>query len=529
MHSNLWLRLLRSLVVLAAVLALTFMGCTEVDDSLGSDFIPQSQQLRLGHRTLTNCFDTRLYQTDSIRSSNLEVALLGSTISDTFGVRSAGFYTQYTWGYCPDSTDGFGYRPIFDSILLGVVVNNYGGDTTVVRRYEVYEVVDDQFLYEDQYADTTFYGSFDMTPYLSEEPAFTFEFPNQAKGIYTTSIGVKMQPTETGRDLVERLMLLKGAYAENKMEGFYNPADWVKHFKGVYIKPAEEAQSQAENSIYEFDLTEMGLVLYGRNRNEVDPTLIQDTTISIYYFLNTESTAGNVSINTFRHNYAGSWLADKRFEETETERSLTPTCLAEGMAGVVTELVAREELFEQLAAILEEECDEAGNHYSSLAINQALLSIYDVEGDYNWEQLPISEAMIWRLEESMPRLGLYSTYKRTDKKTLSGVPDYAYAYEQTYGTPLNFGGYLNRSRACYALDISMYLQTIWNKYLEQQAEDPSLSPSEVLSQMDQKAICSYLGPEAYALNTFRTMSGQGMVDEGNNAPMRIELTYTLIK
>lgn len=513
---NFWIRLVRSLCVVAGLTALTFTGCTEVDDSLGSDYIPDRQQLRIGFRSLKPCFEARLYRTDSIRTSNIEVAMMGSTISDTFGVRTAGFYSQYTWGYCPDSTDGFGYRPIFDSIMLGFVVNRYEGDTTRVRRYEVYEVIDDAFLSDtEEHLDTLFYGNFDMEPYLSAEPAFTFDFPNQEKGIYTTSTAVTMTPTATGRDLVERLMLLKGAYADNDMSGFFDAADWIRNFKGIYVKPAAAAASREENSLYELDITQSGLVLYGRNRNQTDPTLIQDTTTALYYFCDTEVDAGGISINTFSHDYAQSLLAGLKFEESDSERTPVENCYVEGMAGVVTELTITPSFFEQLEQILAEEKDAAGNPYRSLAINQAAFAVYDAEVEnYDWENLAPSDAMIWRMDNAIDRLGIYTSYKK-----LTGIADYSYAYEESYGTTLNFGGYYNRSRGGYTMDIALYVQSLWNRYLEDK--------EAVLSDPSSRTI--YLAPEAYDVNTFQTMSGQGTSGGGNTSPLRLELTYTLTK
>ncbi len=513
MRYSLFLRLFRSLCVVAAAAALTFVGCTEVDDTLGSDYIPGNQQLKIGYRAVDGCFETRLYRTDSLRTSNIEVGVLGSTRSDTFGLRSAGFYTQYTWGICPDSTEGFGYRPIFDSLMMGFSITAFKGDSTLVREYEVYEVVDDSFLAKQ--SDTLFYGTFDMTPYLSSEPAFTFRFPDPKRGIYPSSTAVKLEPTATGLDLVERLMLRKGPYAENNMEGFFDGEQFGSHFKGLYFKPKADAQNPSESSLIEFKLSESGMILYGRNRNRIDPTLIQDTTASLYYFLDKYADAGKASINTLRRDYAGSLLEGLEFEEQAQERSLTEVCYVEGLGGVITEITFTDELFNSLEQILESERDEAGNPYSSLAINRAHLCLFDSEADYNWEQLTPSEALIARWDASMERLGLY-----TDFKTLSGITDYNYAYEVYYEVELPYDGHLNRSRGCYVMDIASHLQQLWNSYLN--------NPEKVMGNASTRSL--YLGPEAYSINTFDYATGQGMASSPNRQnAMRIELTYTLIK
>lgn len=505
------LRLLGSLVVVVAILATTFSGCTEVDDTLGSGYVPENQQLKIGFRRLGGCFETRLFRTDSLRTSNIEVGLLGSTRSDTFGLRTAGFYTQFTWGICPDSTEGFGYRPIFDSLMLGMTISGFSGDSLQVRNYEVYEVVDDSFLKEQ--SDTLFYGTFDMSPYLSKEPAFTFRFPDPEHGITVSSTAVKMIPTERGEELISRMMLRSGIYEGNKMDGFYDAKAFCENFKGLYFKPAADAASNKENSLLQFKLDGSGMILYGRNRNQEDPTLIQDTTASLYYFLDSSSEGGGASINTIRHDYAGSLLDGMAFEEADTERTLSGVCYVEGMAGVVTEITFTEALFEQLEAILEEETDATGDHYTSLAMNQALLSIYDSEAHYEWDKITPSDALIERWDNQMARLGLYTSYKK-----LTGISDYNYAYENYYGVELNYGGYLNRSRGCYQMDIALHLQELWNKY--QKDKEGLLADAE--------ARTIYLGPEAYSANSFQVATGQGMEHGANGAnAMRLEITYTL--
>lgn len=541
-HSDILGRIVRSLGLAGVLFALTFSGCTEVDDTLGAGFAPDNQRMKTGRRTLKPCFKTSLFRTEGIRTSNIRVGLMGSTLSDTFGLRTAGFYTQYTWGECPDEEKGFGYRPVFDSILLGLSVTGFGGDTTAVNTFEVYEVIDDAFLKE--HADTVFYGNFDMKPYLSAEPIFTFEFPDQKKGVYTTSTAVRLHPTAgAGRDFIERLMLQKGPYAGNVMTGFTDTEDWISRFKGIYVMPAQKAASK-QSGIYQLDLTQSGMVLFGRNRVEEDPTLIRDTTTSLYYFYDEYTAGGKVSINTFERDYSQSLLAGLKFDEEDEERSETTLCHVEGMAGVVTEIEITKSFFEQIERILEDANAEQAAagldtrfDWRSLAVNQATLTIYDQEMAYEWATDPNEDeyvlpdwdftpsvGMIDRMDTYLPRLGIYTSYK-----DLKAIPDYAYAYEASYGTVLAYGGYMNRSRGCYTMDISMYVQELWNKYRELRELSPGAGTDELVGELGAEARTIYLAPEAYGVNDFRVMSGQGMEGGGNKAPMKLDLTYTLIK
>ena len=99
-------RLLRAAAVMTAVAAMTFAGCTKVDDTLGSNLVPDNQQMKAGYETFgaltlkgdlnpRRYVETRLYQTDSLITSHLTYGYMGSMLSDTFGLRTAGFLTQY--------------------------------------------------------------------------------------------------------------------------------------------------------------------------------------------------------------------------------------------------------------------------------------------------------------------------------------------------------------------------------------------------------------------------------------------------
>ena len=74
---------------------------------------------------------------DSVKSSNLSYGYFGTTKSDTFGIRKAGFMTQYLWASISDRKNWYGYRPIFDSLQLLLSVSSYAGDTLQPQRFGV--------------------------------------------------------------------------------------------------------------------------------------------------------------------------------------------------------------------------------------------------------------------------------------------------------------------------------------------------------------------------------------------------------
>lgn len=575
-------RLLCSVVILAAAAFATLPGCTKVDDTLGSNLVPDNQQMKAGFRSLPGTkeqnpkkyVETRLFQTDSIIASNISNGYMGAMFSDTLGLRTAGFLTQYVSYYLVDS-GYFGFRPIFDSAQLLLSINSYGSDTITRQKFEIYEVISNDYLLKKpieagkSQRDSAFYLTFDPTrvdylegqSILGDKPLFTFELGGD-KGPATTA--VTMTPTEEGKKFVQRLMLRD----ENYKEG--DPIDysiystdslsfWVDKFKGLYIKPATdpaELTAGSNGTIYSLSLAASGLSIYGRNRVKEDPTLIKDTIGMVYYFYDSyQNTYGNVSVNTIDHQYelatspariditqAQEWIEVGGSYEKNV-RPENPRAYVAGMGGVITELTFTERFFDELEHILETEHAESGKSFQTLAFSQARMSIYFPGSQYDWNAIDPSNPgkLIEEMNAAPSRLGLYTDYKR-----LTPVADYLYVYETTYDTTIAYGGYVNRSLGCYVMDVSSYIQGLWNSYLEakrqagvtyaSEEKDP-VQHREWAEKIDWEKIADrtiYLGPEAYGVFTPQTTVLQGAATErgsavDNNAPIRFDLTYNMVK
>ena len=229
-----------------ACVAMAFMvvSCTtEVDYTLGSEYVPTKQNMELKRRVYRmsewkegdnreSCqlLTTRLYQTDSLASSNLEMAYFGAENSTIYGNRRAGFMTQMIFGMTLGEESGWGYRPIFDSMVLALYVQDFHGDTITKRKYNVYEITTNDYIANAKdKKDSTFYINFDPTPYIGSEPIFTFEYPNQEKGVYVGDIEnpistrVTLERTPATSEYVSRLMFTTdldatGGYATDKDE-----------------------------------------------------------------------------------------------------------------------------------------------------------------------------------------------------------------------------------------------------------------------------------------------------------------------
>ena len=548
-------RMLLPVAALAAAIGLTLGGCTKVDDTLGGNLIPDNQQMRAGYVQLPRAdelnpkkyVETRLFQTDSIVSSNITYGYMGSMLNDTLGHRSAGFLSQMVNYYKVDS-GYFGYMPIFDSAQILLKVTSFGRDSVTEQSFAVYEVVSNKYLTEKPIApnksqrDSTFYLTFDPVAegvYNPDEPLFTFTLGGEGKYPSTTS-AVTLEPTEAGKKYIRRLMLQEGEYA-----GDYSiySADslkyWVEAFKGLYIAPNPEKPltEYGKGTIFATELTYSGLSVYGRNRVKDDPSLIKDTIGMVYYFYKDGAEFGNVSVNNVKHDYEEATIARRinieEARETAENRPENPLVYVEGMGGVVTEMTFSPEFFAELEAeIAKGNAD--GKNFKTLAFSQVRMSIYFNDSDYEWEKIADGTAGdILRMTDQMnaypARLGMYTNYK-----TLTPISDYAYIYEQNYGSSvtLAYNGKINRSRGCYVMDITGYMQQLWNSYMEAKADAGGEVANIDWDKVKNRSV--YIGPEAYGLYTtsFGVLQGmptQAGTAEPNNAPIRFSMAYNLIK
>lgn len=537
----------RRVVVFALVcitMALSLVGCaTEVDYTMGSEFVPTDQNMELRRRVYElgkvedvgktddcSLVATRLYKTDSIASANLGLGFFGLERSEVYGQRRAGFLSQMMFSLSLPEDRGWGYRPIFDSMQLSLYISDYHGDTTRMHRFGVYEVKSNDYLDLPPKRDTAFYVNFDPTPYISTEPIFEFSFPNPDKGIYVGDVSkpqnceVRLEETPATDEYIKRLMFMtdldaNGGYALDK-EGIYvsgNERKFLDKVHGIYIAPIDE-DIEGEGAMFATDLGNTALVLYSRGRYEEDPTIIRDTTYMIYnlyldpaqYDIN----VGNVSINSVRHDYAGTSI--------DLDAEAMSVGYIEGMGGVVTELSFTDECLQSLADIV----IEAGD--AVVSVNQALLHVYfdDVySSPYDYLGLD-AVTLAPLLDDAMLRVGSYVDYVHS-----VAIADYQYNAESQQ--TLAYDGYLNRSLACYTMDISTYVQTLMAAAADSAGEDGKVDFERFTEgYTDGESLVAlrrfYLGPNALAPFDLRRQRIEGMAGGDAVSPIRLELTYTIV-
>ena len=542
-------RLIVSVLVCVTMAVVAISCTTEVDYTLGSEYVPSKQNMELKRRVYRmgewkegdnseSCrlLDTRLYQTDSIVSSNIEMGYFGVESSDIYGERRAGFMTQMVFGMTLGDERGWGYRPIFASMVLALYVQDFHGDTLTRRKYNVYEITSNDYITSAKdKSDSTFYINFDPTPYISSEPIFTFEYPNQEMGIYVGDIEspkscrVRLQHTAATREYVSRLMFTSddrleanGGYAYDN-DSLYiagNEAKFIEQVRGVYIAPADDNIS-GEGAMFATNLENSALILYARSRYKEDPTIIRDTAQMLYNFYvdpaERDMEAGNVSINSVSHN----------FENTESvglalsEGNDVLIGYVDGMGGVVTEVWFTDEFIQSLADIALSEEDAV------VSVNQARLSIYLEGSDYdplNISPLDMDKIM----DSSMERMGLYAKYGAS----FVGITDYAFTYESS--NSLDYDGYLNRSLAAYSMDISTWVQSLMMAAQENVDDEGVVDFAKFAEDGEFVGYRRmYIGPDAaqrYGFNRQAIYGTDGEVGgDVSSAPITLDLTYTIVK
>lgn len=478
-------RAISALVALCA--AVVMLGaCTEVDDALGSDLIPENQRMTIRIDTLRN-LETYIAQSDSVKSriNGSGYAYIGQLRNDTFGLRRCSFISQILPTQLPYRA-GFGIDPIFDSVIFTYSISDYKGDTMAAQKFYVYEV-NRKFVPED----STFYVNFDAEGYVNPEPLFEFEITSPTK---TSS---RAYPTEAGLDYIKRLM-------QTDTVTYYNDTLWVNKFHGLYVVP-EQTDSESK-VIYRTETSYTGLELWLRDHDSIDNNLILDTIVASYACYAKDAKMGNIAANMVYHDYEGSLVADLGVNDTLASDPVQRTIYVEGMGGVMGYVKVTDQFVEKLAEL----GDEAKNGgYSTVSINQAMAYFPLTVNVKDPAERP---AAIPFLDAAPTRLGMYTAFA-----SLTGIPDYDYEYEESlsnYGDQykLPYGGELNRSRGCYAMDVTAYVQRMWSEY---QRADGNLDEVKYRS--------IFVAPAADDMFTLGQVALQG------NDAIEIVLTYTLMR
>ncbi len=490
----------------AAAFLLSMGACTEVDDRLGSNLIPKNQRMEIEVTSPAGGVKTLLYREDSIPSSRTGHAYFGRTADRTgvFGAQSSSVLLQFLPASVPYSNvEGYGLNPIIDSMVILFTIDDTRGDTTVVQKFDVWEVTGSQ---EPLTRNSTYYTNFPIEKYKGRR---LFEFSHKGR----RDVTARLFPTEAGKEYLDSLVSLKN------WDDYITDSLFHLKFQGLYITPAEG--SPAEAALFGADLTASGLQLHVRNHDTLDTSAIYDTISTVFSFRDTDAAQtsssaavswNNVSVNIPSFDYSGSLLGTLEMEtngftDTLATSASLSTVYVQTMGGVGTYLRFTDELVEDIRN-LKFKIDESGKKVGKdIAINQAMMRIM------------LADPSTPSLDRSITRIGSYLS-----PKSLTPIPDYQYSTEvynnqqlamqgSTPNYTLPYNGYLNRSGGYYELDITSYIQQL-SKVKEGDPEYMYILPG------------FYLAPEAYRIFGSGQSALKGL---GSDQPVSIRITYTIIE
>lgn len=492
--------------------AASLTGCTEVDDTLGLGLLPDEQQLFMGIATLHSDDYTETYTVlaDSILTGNMSSALIGTYASDDFGTTRAGAVIQISPnGYNdPVFEDG----AVADSIMLNLYITNiqgHNGKENSAQTFYIYEVTEDLDYDEIRFA------TFDADEVINPDPVFSFELDN----VNTGMVSVKLASVDgRGEEYMERLF-----EADPALYDISNPIPFRELFKGFYIAPAG-IEDESEMAVYtfrlastssyydEFSYLEFFTSYYDSEEEEDAISSVTFDFIDTKVWTETPAT----SIGSYSHDYTGTPV-ETALNATEggTVQAVT---YVNGLGGVATRVHFTDALLDAIEALLE----RPDGQYSHIMINKAEMWVY-LEGYVQGASAPL-------LDAAPQRAGMYYNmhpYKEVDGELelaysdFAGgpypFPDYYYPYENSGSYYLPYGGYLDRSNGYYKMDISSYITELINQEF-QSAEEVDEEDKESRDVLIAPAISWLYSPREVALK-----------GTGSDNPIKIELTYTLIK
>ncbi|MBQ9962054.1 MAG: DUF4270 family protein, partial [Alistipes sp.] len=229
----------------------------------------------------------------------------------------------------------------------------------------------------------------------------------------------------------------------------------------------------------------------------------------------------NISVNKVEHDYSGSLIGALNIDAYDESGNKLPNssrdevaeCYVEGLAGVATELYFTDEFLQQIQRAYIN--DKDGSKYRAIGVNQCRLYIYMKSASYVWaDNISNAATLTPLMDKFISRLGSYVGYSN-----LNCIADYDPVYETQSGSSLAYGGYLNRTRGCYEMDITGFMQRLCNY----------VNSLEKLEDYDESIVSRtiFIGPEAVSPFTFKHTELQGSSAAG--APIHLEMTYTMIK
>lgn len=408
--------------MVALVLLCSGVSCTNSDELFGNDLIPPDQNMG---SAIDSSILVRTY-IDSVGSIDTHIwgyytPFIGSYVDPLVGRTDAQVFVNFSpIGF--DHSHYFGENPVIDSIRYTINFSDVIGDTTTSMSVwiDVYEVKGYVFK-----QDSSYFNTFDMSPYIGDEPLFSFE----QKGVgYTYG---KIDNEEFQKRLLDN--------SQDKDNIYYDDTVFHESFPGLYFK-CRTKNTVDEGHMLKLDLSNSAMYIFYRNTGPNKPDTVAYNSLDQKMFFYGDDTYDYISFMTIQHDYSLANELEGGVMEAEIGSRDKPSeyMYVQGLAGLMGKL----ELDSLSLDSLKREVQLKG--YSHIALNRAEL------------QVKMADAGIEQYNKSFPELGLYHNMLEYDflSEYNSVMDGGATGYVST------MGGKLNRSLGVYKFDVTSYVQQL---------------------------------------------------------------------
>lgn len=419
-------------IVVVSALMLLFGSCTEVDNNLGSSIVPPGQRFEVGFATLNQGIEGYLTASDSISTGTLDYAYMGKLTEPYYGaVTRATALVQFGFNVRTDTVAYENRISVPDSLALIVGMKTLGGDTLKEQSFDVYRIR------KKLYRDSLYYGGINYKEYIDSRPMYNFTFsgkPNGANSFDTLSLRV------ADAALAEEFM--GDLWADTAL--YKSDTLLMEKLGGLCITPSGSSPDDA--AIYGINLqwsTDEGpasyLIAYGHEYEKGnDPSIVEDDVMRAFTISNNTAYTQLRAVTAVENDYSATSFASSINYDVPEDKPLENAIsegYVQGVLGVTTTLLLDDDFISSLRALVPEG--------KKIFINKAEVTVPLAEKDYTY------------YDYAPERVGAYVNYPK-----LQAIADYGYYYEANNDTELAYGGYLNRTKGCYTMDMSLHLQQL---------------------------------------------------------------------
>lgn len=382
-------------VALTFSFILIISSCSKPAGLIGVVVQPDGAKLKIGYTDTTTIFAYSKPE-DSIKSSQLDVNLLGSNMDPVFGNTTASIYMQFM---LENADHDFGPNPKLDSVVLHLLYRGAYGDTNTMQTLHTYE------LLESIYKDSIYYSNIDLPVGTTDFSDFSFiPRPSDSVVVGSDTLPPMLRVNLTASPELGEYLL------DAEPEDMASNEAFQEYFKGLFVTtdPVNEG-----GSLISFDVLSnySEMLLYYSNDDQ--DSLRFDYMVTLL----------NPTIGKYFHDFETGDM-DFKMQVLDGDTALgAQNFYYQGASGVVT--------------VIKIPFMKSWNELGPVAINEAKLILSGSENDPLWSA-PVKMSLI-QIE---------------DDGSFNPLSD------QTEESSIYFGGEYNSAANNYTFRITRYIQAL---------------------------------------------------------------------